>query len=564
MGSLLKSRLLTVIRTTASGIMVIIRPLFLFIAANPIVLIIGAIIGACVLLYQAWKHNWGGIRDKTHEVIEFVKTKIDSIKDTFAAVKQHAAEFVESIKEKWQALKDFFAHPIQGTINIAQKIKDKIVGQNALGTSYWRGGLTWINENGPELVELPAGSKVHNNRQTMSMINTASNMMAPNMNLTSGVTKQSKSMAPQAKKWGEDIPESLAKGIKSNTKTVTDSVTVMASKIRELIHFSVPDKGPLSDADTYGMDMMKTFGTGIQNNTKLVTTPTTNMSGNVKTIFNNLSTQSLSYGHQVVNQLGLGIQSSASNLSGIVKTLTDKVINQFKTGFGIHSPSVVMYKMGGHLMQGLVNGMSSKDVGGFIKNWIGDITGSAGGALSGNVTEWLTAGLGITGTPMSWLPGLIQLVKRESGGNPMAYNGISVGGEHATGLMQMLGSTFRSYALPGLNNILNPIANVASAVRYIKATYGNVMSIPNLFSGNYKGYAVGLTRVPKDNFPALLHEDERVLTANEARNYNRKSSGIKVIIQKLADKIEFKSEAEMDKFIDKLVKKLEKAAYNMP
>lgn len=34
------------------------------------------------------------------------------------------------------------------------------------------------------------------------------------------------------------------------------------------------------------------------------------------------------------------------------------------------------------------------------------------------------------------------------------------------------------------------------------------------------GFATGLQRVPYDNFPALLHEDERVLTASEARNYN--------------------------------------------
>lgn len=32
--------------------------------------------------------------------------------------------------------------------------------RNALGTSYFRGGPTWINERGPELVSLPGGSKV--------------------------------------------------------------------------------------------------------------------------------------------------------------------------------------------------------------------------------------------------------------------------------------------------------------------------------------------------------------------------------------------------------------------
>lgn len=37
---------------------------------------------------------------------------------------------------------------------------------------------------------------------------------------------------------------------------------------------------------------------------------------------------------------------------------------------------------------------------------------------------------------------------------------------------------------------------------------------------NAGGYATGLARVPYDNFPALLHEGERVLTASEAQNYH--------------------------------------------
>lgn len=34
-------------------------------------------------------------------------------------------------------------------------------GYNASGTDNWRGGLTWVGERGPELVELPQGAKIH-------------------------------------------------------------------------------------------------------------------------------------------------------------------------------------------------------------------------------------------------------------------------------------------------------------------------------------------------------------------------------------------------------------------
>ncbi len=43
-------------------------------------------------------------------------------------------------------------------------------GRNALGTSNWRGGLTWVGEEGPELVDLPAGAKVFDNRRSTQMI----------------------------------------------------------------------------------------------------------------------------------------------------------------------------------------------------------------------------------------------------------------------------------------------------------------------------------------------------------------------------------------------------------
>lgn len=50
------------------------------------------------------------------------------------------------------------------------------IGHNASGTNNWRGGLTWIGEQGAELVELPKGSKVYPNDKSMKMAkdNTAS------------------------------------------------------------------------------------------------------------------------------------------------------------------------------------------------------------------------------------------------------------------------------------------------------------------------------------------------------------------------------------------------------
>ena len=42
------------------------------------------------------------------------------------------------------------------------------VGTNAEGDNNWKGGLTWVGEKGPELVELPKGSRILPNKESMS------------------------------------------------------------------------------------------------------------------------------------------------------------------------------------------------------------------------------------------------------------------------------------------------------------------------------------------------------------------------------------------------------------
>ena len=45
----------------------------------------------------------------------------------------------------------------------------KYIGRNADGTDYWPGGLTWVGERGPEIVELPQGSRVYSAEDSRSM-----------------------------------------------------------------------------------------------------------------------------------------------------------------------------------------------------------------------------------------------------------------------------------------------------------------------------------------------------------------------------------------------------------
>lgn len=90
-----------------------------------------------------------------------------------------------------------------------------------------------------------------------------------------------RSLPSRAYGWGQDIIQGIVNGIRSAVRWVQDAVSNVAANIRSFLHFSVPDKGPLSDFDTYAPDMMKLWAKGIRGDEDLVVNATRRVTGNV-------------------------------------------------------------------------------------------------------------------------------------------------------------------------------------------------------------------------------------------------------------------------------------------
>lgn len=90
-----------------------------------------------------------------------------------------------------------------------------------------------------------------------------------------------------------------------------------------------------------------------------------------------------------------------------------------------------------------------------------------------------------------------------------------------------------------------------------EAGYGVTYKNGGQYVNGKRHNAWGLDRVPYDNYPALLHEGERVLTAAEAREADR-GAGVSVVIS--GNQFHIREDADVDRVAEALAQKLQLAA----
>ena len=113
-------------------------------------------------------------------------------------------------------------------------------------------------------------------------------------------------------KWGGDMMKGLADGIKKGIGKVGDAVKGIAKKIKNLLHFSRPDEGPLREYEKWMPDFMRGLASGIKKSSFLVESATSDLA---RKMSNKLSLDSLlTQASEGMKDLNFGINNSTNPL----------------------------------------------------------------------------------------------------------------------------------------------------------------------------------------------------------------------------------------------------------
>ena len=306
-------KLVSMASTLASGI----KALWAVLAANPV----GVVIAAITALVAAFVYLWNTNEDFRNFWINLWET----IKSTATSAAEAIRSFLASA---WQTI-SVTAQTVWN--NICTVISTAVTTLGSTISNVWN-TIKNVVSTVVNAIYTTATGAFNNllNGITGSISNVKNVIVSGFETAKSYIT----GLASQAFGWGKDIISGIVNGIRSMIGSVVSAVSNVANTIRSYLHFSVPDKGPLSDADEYRPDFMNLLASGIKKNAKLVVSAVTALTS----AMSKRMTDSVD---GMGNELGDAVRGIASDITSSIDSLSSSAE---KAGRGIQS--------------GLVNGMT--------------------------------------------------------------------------------------------------------------------------------------------------------------------------------------------------------------
>lgn len=340
-----------------------------------------------------------GVFDNIRSSWEGLTGFVDKI---FGGVESAVNDLVSQVKG--------FVNGVIGGINAAVGLINKIPGVTiseipylARGTDNFKGGFARINEGGRgELVMLPDGTQVIPHDVSMKY---ASEAAKASMGVESQKVNTSLSLeVEEPKKEDNSFIKGIAEDIDAEWQKVSDSTTTKWQAIKTFLEttWASIKQNTINTAALITQEIQGRFTTNYSTINNLTTSFASMMGqqwqrvlsqitavldrissassskfNEVKntaiSIMNGLPSALYNVGVSAMNELISGINSRQGDANNAASSLVESLLNKFKEGLGIASPSREMFSIGQYMLQGLINGLDGDNLLKFVDNIVGTI-----------------------------------------------------------------------------------------------------------------------------------------------------------------------------------------------
>ena len=294
---------------------------FLATPAGLIALIVAAIALLAVAIYE----NWDAITAWVQGVVIAIQEMATGVMFKLIEIRDNAIALWEQIKATVIAkVTELKTNVVNAWENLKTTVITTINNLKAQITSIWTNIKTWLSTtvNNIKSNVTTAFDNIKNN--IIERITTAKDTIISGMQEAADYIS---SLPGKFLEWGRDMIQNLIDGIKSKISGVVDAVSGVASTIASYLHFSVPDKGPLADADTYMPDFIELMTSGMAKGIP-------QLENAAATMAKALSPDLSSVGNSVSNTVNITVYGAeGQNVNDLADIIQDRInMNVYRNG----------------------------------------------------------------------------------------------------------------------------------------------------------------------------------------------------------------------------------------
>lgn len=194
-------------------------------ALGPVLLIIAAVAAAIVGVIAVIK-NWGAITEWLSEKWTWLKDKLSEIWENMK----------QAVSEKFTQIKEFITSVFTALFNASPGWARNLINGYI---NIIKGAIALVKQVFNDIKE-------------------------------KGVKQTFLDLISEARTWASDMINNFIQGIRDKINAVRDAVKGVADTIASYLHFSVPEKGPLHQANTWMPDFMELLAQSISNSMSLL------------------------------------------------------------------------------------------------------------------------------------------------------------------------------------------------------------------------------------------------------------------------------------------------------